>query len=458
MTAYEVLKPLKEEIDYSLDLENRLELVNRLINENESIIQFISQAEFKRKHGAKKKGEPLSHEDYFCKQLEQFSDYLLKKYDEYEDVKYKEYTVLSDYVIKKDISDRENKRIVGINTDVMEEDDELPATVVAGLEIHIDMLDQYTTEEYQQKINTYKLSEKKKKQLRDQTVQENLDKYPILKENYEYWRNIGLVYGLSNELSKKEKEKLKQYWLKEFEKDNYPMSPRQRYYKLRKMYNAIGYELSLILTQLQKLVKRRMYEKELYAVDYEEILEKTLDLTDQRHINALLTIQKGKKVGEYYPLYKMIEEKYKDDKDSKIHIFLSEFKDALNIADLSEMQRDIVNLIIDKHDEMSIYHEDSKENPYKLIAKYINERYNLKKEKRNIIHIVKTKISRIIANTYIDLEKGLDTKKCSSCGINKMASIYNFGKDKRNKDGLKSICKRCAARSEKSRRKERKIS
>jgi hypothetical protein len=146
---------------------------------------------------------------------------------------------------------------------------------------------------------------------------------------------------------------------------------------------------------------------------------------------------------EYYPVYKSIMEKHKG-KHTYLEVLDAEFKDTLEIADLDEMQRDIVDLVLGELTELDVY-KSIRENPYLKLAKYINNKYDLHKTKTEIKHIIEQKISKIIANTYKDLENGLDIKECNSCGKEKMASAENFSPDTRNKSGLKGTCKKCLA-------------
>lgn len=76
------------------------------------------------------------------------------------------------------------------------------------------------------------------------------------------------------------------------------------------------------------------------------------------------------------------------------------------------------------------------EKPYSRVAKYLQNKYGINKTNTQIKQLLH-KISRKIADTYTNSY----SKACSKCKVHKNAN--QFGKDRRNNDGLKSICKEC---------------
>jgi rubrerythrin len=464
-TTNEAIQPIKERMDYTLNPQERAELITYLLDEDkntyDNLVEYLS-SKFYRKiiHGYKKKSDFRSDENFFCKQLDSVSDYLLHDFDIRLDVPEvtRDYKVLSRYALDKGVSDGQNRRVVGLYTAMIEAGDKIPPTVAKGLEVYVEAIDEITEPEV---IANYKLSEDKKRENRKAEVNkylnsENVD--PNFVKMYREWEDLGIKYGLHESYSKDEKREIKSFWIGKFVKDkDHPLSPKDRFMKINKQYNQFGYDLHLIVEKLRqpvapRKVNQRPHPKQKEIIDNYHFFKK-IDLTDSSHVNALLSVvntdmQKtfeGEhyKWKEYHPIYKSVAEKHKD-KHTYLEILDSEFKDALEVTDLDDIQRDIVNLILDQHEEISVY-DDVKINPYKLIAEYINEKYDLHKSKTEIKHIIEQKIAKIIANTYQDLENGLDIKECNNCGKEKMASKKNFSPDSRNKSGLKGTCKKCLA-------------
>jgi hypothetical protein len=465
ISTNEAIQPIKEQMDYTLNPQERAELITYLLDEDKNtyhnLVEYLS-SKFYRKivHGYKKSKDFRADENFFCKQLDSVADYLLHDFDIRLDVtgSLKDYKVLSRYALDKGVSDGQNKRIVGLYTAVIEKGEPMPPSVLKGLEVHVEMIDEITEPEV--KAN-YKLSEDKKRKNRKGEVNKylNSDKVdPNFVKMYREWEDLGIKYGLHESYSKEEKREIKSFWIGKFMKDkDHPLSAKDRFMKINKQFNQFGYDLHLIVEKLRqpvvpRKVNQRPHPKQKEIIDNYHFFKK-IDLTDSSHVNALLSVVdtdmqktfKGEhyKWKEYHPIYKSVTEKHKD-KHTYLEILDSEFRDALEIADLDDMQRDIVNLILDQHEELSVY-EEITVNPYKLIAEYVNDKYDLHKTKTEIKHIIEQRISKVIANTYEDLENGLDMKKCNDCGKEKLLSKNNFSPDTRNKTGYKGACKKCLA-------------
>jgi hypothetical protein len=438
------LKLLNEVFEYrNVDILNKdKEVVEQRLKSLNQLIEYF------RNQGIKKKDDKLTHENYLCRKLDKLADYLLTQYDE-EYSKFKDYTMLNEYgrVMNQ-------KREVGISYEEVEEyagETYLSDAMLKGLEVHIDMIEQYASKSASEFEDVYKLSEDEKKKMRDEYVKGKLDKSPMLKQMFEEWLKLGEIYGFAAK-DEETRNEIQSFWIEKFKNEKHPLTPKQRMYRLREMYHHLGYELFEVAKNIANPTVVKNKDSNIQDDNQiEQAIEKVFDMGDPRHVAGLLTIQRDKK-GNFHPIFVMLEEKHKNHIDSPIRHILDECKYVLKFADLSEIERDIVDLIIQEPKIMKEAQRFTNRNPYTMIVDYINEKYGLSKTKRDIIHTV-DKISRIVANTYIDLKKEVGMKKCTYCEKEKLASLNNFGRDTRNKSGLKSICRKCASEKEKLRRK-----
>jgi hypothetical protein len=462
------IDPIKDELDYTLNPQERNELLTYLVEENpntySNLIKYISSEPYRLFHGRKRKVMQRADENWFCLQLDSMGDYILNNFDTRLDVNEctKEYSVQSRYALNKGISDGHNKRIVGLDT-TQRDWEGFSKTVQQGLEVHIDMVDELGEVPKQQ----YRLSEDKKRKLRKEQIARYLDSEnvnPDYVKMYKDWEDLGVKYGLHSAYSKEERQQIKSLWIGKFMKENHPVSAKERFMNLNKLYNQLGYDLYLMADKLLNPVQPRKKNQIQHAKkclednvkDYNFF--KDIDLTKQEHVAALLTIVRkpmqktfeGEHYNwnEYTPIYVDVKKVHKG-RRTYFDVLDSEFMDALKLADLDEMQRDIVEVVLDQHKDGTVYKE-IKENPYLIIAEYINKKYETTYGKTDIKHIIEQKIAKIIANTYQDLENGLDVKMCRGCKVEKMASTNNYSPDTRNKSGLKGTCKKCVAKNVKS--------
>jgi hypothetical protein len=448
------LKEVQQQLNNQLTIEERINLINSMFPDDkysfknepgEGLFDYINSELFKVRHILKKKNIHIPYEDtYLAIGLSNISNYLLEKWSTWDsrNSEHEQFNIWSDYEIQRGRKDKDTKRVIGVNMDVIDDflENGLPDSVLKGLEVHIEVIEDYASK------TQHKASEEEKRRIRKQEVMDNLEQYPDLMESYKVWKGIGLKYGFDlDEYSKIERDQLKDEWLLEFSKEEHIHSPQKRYYELRKQYNDMGYTLHTILKQLQKTVKIKKSQHMSPMINTDDQIYDKFDLSKGDHVAALLKIDYDKKNKEYLPLYYMLNAEYKDKVDSGIHYILEEFHEAVSETEFNDIEREIVELILDIHSEQSIYQQACTINPYSLIMKYINEKYSLGKSKANIIHIVNEKIASLIANTYLNQKIGTVKIKCSGCKKEKFASLVNFGVDTRNKTGFKSICKKCLA-------------
>jgi hypothetical protein len=130
-------------------------------------------------------------------------------------------------------------------------------------------------------------------------------------------------------------------------------------------------------------------------------------------------------------------EKNNDNSESTLLFFLKTIRFYVDIADLTEVQREILNLKIKK-----VTNQD--------IAIYINKKYNKTYNDNYISTIFRQKILTKIAETvtlHEEIVKNLffeeNFKKCRDCGRVLLLHSNNFVKKAKSKDGYAIRCKKC---------------
>ncbi|UOQ47779.1 hypothetical protein MUN88_17250 [Gracilibacillus caseinilyticus] len=442
-SVQEIFKEITSKLDYNeVDPFTRIELVEDQIANNDELKDYVNWDDgsyFKTNFvnlKVGKNGDPLSDEVPYSKNMEKLSTYILKQYKNFENANYLDYPIMSKYRVEKDKEDGKNKMVIGINTDVFNEKEDLPKSVINGHEMHVDMLDEQISSN---KINK---SEDVKRQERRQDVLDNLDNYPELKERYDTWKELGLKYGLDESYTNEEKESYRQYLMNKFAEEENMYSPKQRLYLINKMYNADGYDLTILLNSLKDTIYSNPVERSFDTTrEQDDVLEETLNLGDVDHVSGLLSIMKEDR--EYLPVYQGLEVKYLDNVESFTYWALEQFRNAIMKTDLSNEEKEIVLLLMDKHKVFNIYNNGVTVDPYKILNKFINEKYGKKRSKAQLVKFIHKTIARKIANTYQAIQDGIDSKECGCCGKEKLLINDNWAKDNKGKNGFRSECKAC---------------
>ncbi|RFU70325.1 hypothetical protein D0469_06920 [Peribacillus saganii] len=428
------MKDIYKQLDKSLDLQERNQLLHALINRSPYINEFL-QTKYYCDQQVKRTVLPQSENAVFSSQLGHMANFLLDKYDEVNG-KWKEYTTLTAYGHEKG-----SKRNLEISYEDPSGDEQFVKEkgVVYVNTLH-DAMGQTGT--------NYRLSEEKKREIRKQYLIANLDKYPELKEAYVNWLEFGKAYGFSDDYSKEQQKQIQLKHIETLKGSNHPLSSSKRLYKLREMYNHVGYELSVMMKQLGDSIETKTYSNPVDTNNAVIELAKELSLSDPNHVRALLSYQSAtgyERRLEDFPLFKMLSDKHIGDIDSPLYEVIHKFIKVVTEADLSLMEREIVHLIMNDTQIHNNPAMDRMINPYKNIALYINEKYNKQFDKRSLLHNINHKIVPVLVGTYRDIENGVTKKKCNRCKEHKFASETNYGKDRK---ALKSICKKCAAKKE----------
>ena len=253
-----------------------------------------------------------------------------------------------------------------------------------------------------------------------------LDEYCLLLEQ------LNKILGLENGISKEEREAIQKRII-ENKGENY-------FRMLKRIRQELIKELPLIKDRLRGTIYFKKLEKGYPVYDlendtgyvneqgeYVEVSENKIELNNPKHILAIIDN------------YSILKESCWDKIDSDLWYIIYEVENLIEKADLEPYEKDIIILKID-----GLTGED--------ICKEINKKYNMTLTEDNLSRIYNTYIPKKIANTYDDLyEEWLYTykvkgkyKKCRKCGEIKLISNDRyFGRDSRNKDGFKSICKKC---------------
>lgn len=418
-----VFKLMQSKLDRSLSPEERNKLITEMINHPlfDYVNDYSAYWKYGLANGVLQKGMPLYSSSYFAKGLESFGWYILDDWKSFEGKTKEliEYTVLSNQALEK-----------GTNS----KNEPLSVDIAEGTAISSPSPD-------------------KQLESRRKLLQAGLDN-DELKEQYDLYIALGKQYGFDKSLTPEQKAEAKVIWIDKFKQEHSQYSPEDRYRRLREMFNQIGTDLERMNDVLRKPVQpNRKKQPVLFQSDIQERVSDfalgSVELSNPIHINGLLTIQKDEKLKTYFPIYMMLADKFEDDNESVFAGIADEMDNLIRQTDLSKMEKEIVRLIMGVHRRYNIYTYGEEVNPYKQLVDYINMKYYTKKTKADIIRLVKGKISTALSNTYIDIENGIDYKKCVSCNKEKLASVHNFGKDSRNAKGLKSVCKKCDAENKK---------
>lgn len=430
-------KPLEKFERYTSDKEKR----NYKAYEN--YFEYISSPNIRKQLGNKKKTDKRSDEIFMWRKLSWLTDNIIQVYNSEKD-EFKDYTTVKpEYMDQKIYEDRLNKKQLSIN----ESAEDTVEKAHSQYEIHINNFNQYQSQAEIKQISKREMLRKRKKLVKE-IVNEHKTQpnFKLFKQMFDEYTYMGLKYGFSmSEYTKEERKEIQEHWLKQFSKERHNLTPKKRMFELKKHYNQMGMEIENVLISWGSNVKHQSLDNYIDMIDYK--FEK-IDLGNPEHVFKLLLKidykpDKHNNDRNYLPFYTVLWESYKDRPDTSVHNKLTEVYNAMIQADLDNMQRDMVKLIINIHNDFNIYLDGIETDPYKRMAKYINESYRRNSPKLAYIKMLEGKIAKTIAKTYTYIIDGVEKKKCTKCEIKKFAVKEVFGEDKRNKDNLKSICKLC---------------
>lgn len=211
-----------------------------------------------------------------------------------------------------------------------------------------------------------------------------------------------------NELNKKWENLLKFYDMR--------MDGTSQFERLKEVINETGYEMFVVKEQLRRPINCNEGKDD--TVNH---VDSIIDLSNIEHIRTLLgfqieqkkvhdghkidgdgkKVQKQKRFTLYHPIYAMLRDKYVDKTDSYIFLTLMEFETALKNADLTEMERDIVDVILQNKGYEGLKNTYNN-HPHERAVAYIEQVHNVKKETRNIKYALENTISKKIHKAYLN--------------------------------------------------------
>jgi ribosomal protein L23 len=160
---------------------------------------------------------------------------------------------------------------------------------------------------------------------------------------------------------------------------------------------------------------------------YRNVSESTIHDYDYFFFNFSDITHVRKLLKQYYKL--------KNSSVEDVRILVDEFDDYIEVADLTEIEKEII----------FYFRTDS---TVSEIVKRVAFEYQIdeKKVRRMINNTIPKKIAntyKVLKDEYIMDKYKIKGKKCSKCGLIKLACKRNFGRHPKTTDGYQSICKQC---------------
>lgn len=340
--------------------------------------------------------QPLSHDIYECKQLERMADYILTAEDQPRLDKQQEYNFYDEDGFKR-----------------LLRKERLYEDIIANMNTHVNKENELTTGDALDILQsnnqcTAKVHFSKKRIKRA--------KYINQETKMAFLKRIGENYKCDNK-TKIYKKDLKDKDLKYVAELEEEIEKTKRGIKQGKFVNQRWLATSIIMSLKDAQVKYKDYKKGTIVfknplkdsgrVDYD-----VLDFFDKEHVLALIN---------------MPEKQITDDNDLSLVLY-----------DLEVLMKDI-KVREEDVDIVSLYRKGVSQEE---IAKELNiAQQNVNQVLSKLADNVIQEYERVYEDWYyLNKVKG-KYKKCSKCGEIKLNN--KFGKDSRNSDGVKSICKKC---------------
>lgn len=162
--------------------------------------------------------------------------------------------------------------------------------------------------------------------------------------------------------------------------------------------------------------------------DLVEVSENRIDLSNPKHIYELIEHYSGLKESSY------------EDLNSDVRYMLDILDEIVERVELRSFERDVLIMKID-----GLIAEDILEQIQIKYGLVWSEPYLSKLYKQVIPRKIAEEFERSYGDWFFMTKVGL-TKKCNKCCKIKPVNRHHFNKDKKGKDGFKSVCKECLKR------------
>jgi hypothetical protein len=214
---------------------------------------------------------------------------------------------------------------------------------------------------------------------------------------------------------------------------------KKHYSSLRKMYNELKADYELAKKRLTVEIIPKKLEKSSTVID----INSDTWYTDEQGNEVFLSksnilLSDANTYKGLILTYKDLKDKYYDKQDSDFWALLLTFEDLLGQTEFTSDEQFVLDMLFDSYTQTQIREKYNELNIGEMTT-------------RRISNLINTTIPNKFRDTYLDsVEDWLFTEKikgtyktCSKCIEVKLASERHFGKDIRNKDKLKSSCKKC---------------
>lgn len=186
-------------------------------------------------------------------------------------------------------------------------------------------------------------------------------------------------------------------------------------YKLKMLHNDLKYEAKYIRERLRSPILFKKICKNSSPTDYDY---SKFSFSDPKHVYSLFKLYKELLNSNMYDIVLLIDE---------INEYIESCNWTIVEKDIIEMFKDgmPVRQIIGRLEDIYKFEHNKARRMIKGISKRISEYYMQYRDE-------------FLMDKY-----DIKGKKCSKCGIIKLGCKRNFSPDKRNSDGLRSICNEC---------------
>jgi hypothetical protein len=214
------------------------------------------------------------------------------------------------------------------------------------------------------------------------------------------------------------------------------------------LYKSINEDTMEIMHSKHRYIKMRMLLTPSTVINYDEDTGYVDENGEYKHISYNgISFFDPKHIAGFVSKYKSIKD-FSDDRGHPLFYHMELFHELFNkiASQLSCEERQILDWSM--LDGIQI---DSKDEEIETILKRFEEKFGRTISKQSVSKLIHEKVPKLMVEQYRnEYEEFIYTHKikgnyhtCSKCKTPKLATSKYFGKDNRNKNGLKSVCKVC---------------